>query len=165
MRWPRLSRRHAGDAAASESSVAYQPGSWGQSTLPPVEPDRTSVPTGNVEVIAAPPPAPAAPPPQVLAPPVVGPPPTTTVPPPFKQPVAEPASAPQAAMPSAEPVVTPPVPVAAPPAAEQADDGSGVRLGFEDGSDLQLAPDHPHSLALKAVADILLHRGPHRRAG
>jgi hypothetical protein len=43
--------------------------------------------------------------------------------------------------------------------------GADVRLGFEDGSDLRLDPNHPHSLALKAVADLLLHKGPNRRAG
>jgi hypothetical protein len=51
----------------------------------------------------------------------------------------------------------PPAPIA------EEDESSGVRLGFEDGSDLQLDPDHPHSLALKAIADMLLHRGPSRR--
>jgi hypothetical protein len=54
----------------------------------------------------------------------------------------------------------------APAAAGAAPDdmSMGVRLGFADGSDVQLAPDHPHSLALKAVADVLLHKGPfHRR--
>jgi hypothetical protein len=49
------------------------------------------------------------------------------------------------------------------PPAPAPEESSGVRLGFEDGSDLHLAPDHPHSLALKAIADVLTGRGPQRR--
>jgi hypothetical protein len=31
-----------------------------------------------------------------------------------------------------------------------------VRLGFADGSDLNLDPSDPHTIALKAVADVLV---------
>jgi hypothetical protein len=44
------------------------------------------------------------------------------------------------------------------------DSPAGVRLGFADGSDLHLDPNDPHSLALKAIADLLVHgdsRGHH----
>jgi hypothetical protein len=40
---------------------------------------------------------------------------------------------------------------------------TGVRLGFSDGSALDLDPDDPHSAALRAVADVLAHRGPLRQ--
>lgn len=146
MRWPRLTRRNRHVADAVDVEPAYRPGSWGQASLPPAEPDLTQAPTGNVEVI--PPPAPA-PLPQPVPPPLVAAP-----------RAMEPA--PRAAWPTQAAVEPVSVPVSAPDEIPAA--ASGVRLGFADGSDLQLDPDHPHSLALKAIADILLHRGPfHRR--
>jgi hypothetical protein len=55
-------------------------------------------------------------------------------------------------------------PVAPPTSAAAAPEpDAGVRLGFADGSDLSLDPDDPHTLALKAVADVLVHGGQHRR--
>lgn len=139
MRWPRLTRRKAHDSEPSIPASAYKPGSWGQPTLPPVEIESGNVPTGNVEVIPTPAPkpvvAPEPPRPVIASPRVVGPPPR----------------------------VAPSPATSAAPVEEHAEGSSGVRLGFEDGSDLHLDPDHPHSLALKAVADVLLHRGPHRR--
>jgi hypothetical protein len=61
------------------------------------------------------------------------------------------------------PASAPPIEAAAaypssPPAEE-----SPVRLGFADGSDVQLHPEDPHTRALKAVADVLTLKGPHRR--
>lgn len=63
-----------------------------------------------------------------------------------------------ATAPLAPPVVAPPGSVP-PPAPHEDAASTGVRLGFTDGSDVALDPDHPHSLALRAVADVLLHRG------
>jgi len=31
-----------------------------------------------------------------------------------------------------------------------------VRLGFTDGSEVELAPTHPNAVALRAVADLLV---------
>jgi hypothetical protein len=39
----------------------------------------------------------------------------------------------------------------------------GVRLGFADGTDLPLDPEDPHTIALKAVAEVLTLKGTHRR--
>jgi hypothetical protein len=35
-----------------------------------------------------------------------------------------------------------------------------VRLGFDDGSEVQLSANDPRAEALRAVADVLLRRGP-----
>lgn len=122
MRWPRLKRRAPDQTAQLDHTNVFKPGSWAKSSLPPAEPDRSEISTGNVEVVRDPaPPTPQAPP-------------------------------------------TPPA--AASPVAFQAPEensDAGVQLGFADGSNVQLDPDHPHSLALRAVADVLLHRGPRRR--
>jgi hypothetical protein len=142
VRWPRLTRRRANEAAHTNLTGAFKPGSWAQ-PITYMEQAPPAHPAGDVEVIAAPEPP--------------GPPAERTVPlvsPPIHAAIA-------AAVPSSDAPD-----LASPPPVSAAEDSSGVRLGFEDGSDLQLAPDHPHSLALKAVADILLHRGSsHRRAG
>jgi hypothetical protein len=143
VRWPRLRRRKAHEGVPSDIPTTYQPGSWGQRSLPPFEGQLADAPTGNVEVVAPPP---QSPPPIAAAvglterpvPPVLNPP---------------------------GPVGLPPVPIPDGGSTPVDDDtaATGVRLGFADGSDLQLDPDHPHSLALRAVADVLLHRGTHRR--
>jgi hypothetical protein len=45
------------------------------------------------------------------------------------------------------------------PAAEAGDPAApGVRLGFADGSTLDLDPQDPHSAALRAVAEVLVER-------
>jgi hypothetical protein len=40
-----------------------------------------------------------------------------------------------------------------------------VRLGFLDGSGLHLSPDDPHALALKAIADALIHKDSPQQRG
>lgn len=133
-----------------DDTNTFKPGSWGTSSLPPAVVDRANAPTGNVEVVravtppAGTPPAPPTSTPAPVPPPLVGPPAPASD-------LAGRASPPPGPVPGSS------------GSADGVQAGSGVRLGFADGSDLQLDPEHPHSLALKAVADVLLHRGPNRR--
>jgi hypothetical protein len=65
-----------------------------------------------------------------------------------------------------QPTDTPPVdtpqfdvPQATEPSTERATD-AGVRLGFADGTEVELGAGDPRALALRAVADVLV-AGPH----
>lgn len=149
MRWPRLTRGGRSKAAPPGPENAYKPGSWGQPASPvlfPTEQGPVTAPTGNVALVAPPTQSAA---PVVEQPPALVPPPVTPV----------------ASAPGAEATPSPVVRTSALPASasDEMATTSAVRLGFVDGSDLQLDPDHPHSLALRAVADVLLHRGTSRR--
>jgi hypothetical protein len=50
--------------------------------------------------------------------------------------------------------------VAAPPIVPTQRSESAVRLGFDDGSEMQLAAEDPRARALQAVADLLIKTEP-----
>ncbi|MDQ1745814.1 MAG: hypothetical protein QOD07_77 [Frankiaceae bacterium] len=54
----------------------------------------------------------------------------------------------------AQPAVPPPVP------AQPAQPDPAVRLGFADGTEVELAASHPNAVALRAVADLLVQDPP-----
>ncbi|HMC68815.1 MAG TPA: hypothetical protein VKJ07_06655, partial [Mycobacteriales bacterium] len=49
---------------------------------------------------------------------------------------------------------------AAPPPPVQAQPDPAVRLGFSDGTEVELAASHPNAVALRAVADLLVQDQP-----
>jgi hypothetical protein len=58
-----------------------------------------------------------------------------------------------------------PMTVPAPPATAVTPESAGVRLGFADGSAVDLDPADPRAAALRAVADVLVSKQPPSRRG
>lgn len=127
-------RRRRARVAPPTDAPAYTPGSWGASAIPDLPSVLMPPPEQVVTVIpSAPPPPPA---------------PVSEAPPPLVTP------------PLPTPTPSPTAPAAAP--SDEAEPGAGVRLGFADGTDLHLDQADPYTIALKAVADVLVQKGPHR---
>lgn len=162
MRWPRLMRRDRRDLPVGRVA-GYVPGTWAQPGVPLDNSVVMPPPEPGVALISPSDQAPAAT--QLVPPPLVGPPVDET--PQFPPQHLPPARAAHPTAPAPVPMSMP-VPPATPgnvpvgPPVEAAV-GPAVRLGFNDGSDVHLDPDNPHTKALKAVADVLTLRGPHRR--
>jgi hypothetical protein len=66
------------------------------------------------------------------------------------------------ALPPATPVVTPPVTPPATPVVTAVEPVPGVRLGFVDGTQVELDRGHPSARALRAIADLLVQEHPDR---